>query len=165
MGSVMNYYERLTRKAPLYLTPEQFLREAADYFEWVDKHPLLEEKVFQYQGDIVRADQAKMRPYTKQGLCTHLGMPASRLASYKARGEGWAEAVEMVEQVIYTQKFDGAAAGLLNASIISRDLGLAERTEVSGSTAEGAVPVTFELVPMKRGTFLPPEEMAPETPA
>lgn len=37
-----------------------------------------------------------------------------------------------VEQVIYQQKFAGAAADLLNPNIIARDLGLADRKEHTG---------------------------------
>ena len=37
-----------------------------------------------------------------------------------------------MEQIIRTQKFEGAAAELLNPNIIARDLGLADRSEHSG---------------------------------
>ena len=159
----MDYYARLTRQPSIYLTPRDFLRDVADYFTWCEKHPLLEEKIFQFKGGIVRGEEGRMRPFTKKGLCTFLGIPASRLASYSKRGDEWAAAIEIVEQTIYTQKFEGAAAGLLNATIISRDLGLAEKTEVAG--ADGAPPVAFTLTPIQSGTFLPPEMAGLETPA
>jgi len=63
------------------------------------------------------------------------------LESYKAKGEGWAEAVELVEQAIYNQKFEYAAAGLMNATIIARDLGLAEKTV---TTSDSKVAVSME---------------------
>ena len=37
-----------------------------------------------------------------------------------------------IEDIIYEQKFTGAAADLLNPNIIARDLGLADKKEVSG---------------------------------
>jgi hypothetical protein len=160
----MNYYERLTRKTPIYLTANDFLAGVAEYFKWCEDHPLLEEKVFMYKGAIVRTDESKMRPFTKKGLASFMGMPESRLAGYKRRGDEWEDAIEIVDQTIYTQKFEGAAAGLLNATIISRDLGLAEKTEVSGT--EGGAPVAFTLSPIKSGTFLPPDiTVGLETPA
>jgi hypothetical protein len=135
------YHERLLKRSnAIYLTPDAFLADVVKYFEWVDDHPLLEEHVFQHKGAIVRTDKAKMRPYTKKGLATYLGIPESRLASYRNRGDEWAEAVELIEQVIYTQKFEGAAAGLLNAGIISRDLGLAEKQEVETTDLTPAPP-------------------------
>lgn len=160
--TVMNYYERLTRKPGIHLTPQIFLQEVIEYFKWCENHPLLEEKIFQYKGAIVKANEGRMRAFTKKGLATYLGMTEARLAGYKKRGEEWAEALEMVDQAIYTQKFEGAAAGLLNATMITRDLGLAEKTEIAG--AEGAPPVAFTLTPMKSGTFLPPETAGLETP-
>lgn len=114
--------------------PLDFLKAAVDYFRWAEEHPLLEEKVFQYQGEIIRDDSAKMRAFTKEGLAAKLRIPVSRLEAYKNRDEesGWPQAVQLVEQIIYEQTFTGAAAGLLNAHIVSRSLGLAEKSEVSG---------------------------------
>ena len=37
-----------------------------------------------------------------------------------------------MKQIIKTQKFEGAAAELLNANIIARDLGLADKKELGG---------------------------------
>ncbi len=37
-----------------------------------------------------------------------------------------------VDEIIRTQKFQGASADLLNANIIARDLGLADKTELTG---------------------------------
>lgn len=40
--------------------------------------------------------------------------------------------INRVERLIWQQKFEGAAAGLLNANLISRELGLADWREHSG---------------------------------
>lgn len=118
--------------------PLDFLKAAVDYFRWAEEHPLLEEKVFQYQGEIIRDDSAKMRAFTKEGLAAKLRIPVSRLEAYKNRDEesGWPQAVQLVEQIIYEQKFTGAAAGLLNSSLVSRDLGLADKQELTGKDGE-----------------------------
>lgn len=134
----------LDGRPPVFDTPQEFLMAAVRYFRWIENHPLQEEKIFQYQGEIIRDEQSKMRPYTKQGLASFLRIPVSRLDSYKGRQDPeWAEAVEMVEQIMYEQKFSGAAAGLLNSQIISRDLGLAEKSELSGP---GGGPIKTEEV-------------------
>ena len=114
--------------------PLDFLKAAVGYFRWAEDHPLQEEKIFQYQGEIIRDDSSKMRAFTKEGLATKLRIPVSRIEAYKSRDEesGWPQAVQMVEQIIYEQTFTGAAAGLLNAHLVSRSLGLAEKSEVSG---------------------------------
>lgn len=140
----------------VYLTAQEFLDACCVYFKWVDETPLQEEQVFQYKGGIVRADKAKVRPYTKTGLASHLSIPAARLDSYKMRGGEWLEAIELVEQAIYNHKFEHAAAGLMNAMLIVRDLGLADKTELGGM--RDAPPVAFNIMPIATGTFLAPEE-------
>lgn len=137
----MNYAEMLLegrkRRKSLYLTPEDFLVACAEYFQWAEDNPLIEEQVNIWQGVTIRSDINKARAFTKRALATHLGIPESRLDTYKARkDEAWVEAVEMVEQVIYTQKFEHAAAGLMNAGLITRDLGLAEKQELTGRDGE-----------------------------
>ena len=43
------------------------------------------------------------------------------------RDEAFSELTAMIDSIIRTQKFEGAAADLFNANIISRDLGLVDR--------------------------------------
>jgi hypothetical protein len=127
-----NYRDLLSKRKrnTVFLTPEDFLEACAGYFEWCESHPLQEEESWQYQGTVIRDWKSKVRPFTKKGLCVHLGIPESRLSSYRKR-EGWEEAAELVDQIIYTQKFENAAAGLLNSNIVSRDLGLTDKQEVT----------------------------------
>ncbi len=61
------------------------------------------------------------------------------------RGKDLSEIVAKAEEVIYSQKFAGAAADLLNANIISRDLGLADKTDHTSSDGSLA-PTRIELV-------------------
>lgn len=144
----MHFDKLLSQRPREFLTPQDFLAEVIKYFRWCDDHPLQEEQVFQYKGSIVRADKGKVRPYTKHGLATFLCIPASRIYTYRDRGGQWSDVVEMIEQIIYTQKFENAAAGLLNATIISRDLGLAEKNEHTG--ANGGPIQTEELSARER---------------
>ena len=128
----MSLYERLLDKRPaIYLTPEDMLAEAVEYFKWSEDNPLQDEQVNVWRGAVIRTSLDKMRPFTKQGLATHLRITVNKLSSFKGRGEDWAEVMELIEQVIYEQKFSGATAGLMNATIIGRDLGLAEKQELS----------------------------------
>lgn len=133
----MSYYQQLLdgrkRRRIIYVTPDDFLKAAADYFKWCEEHPIIEEQVNVWQGVAIRTELEKVRPFTKKGFATYLGISENRLKSYLARGDEWAEAAALVEQVIYTQKFENAAAGLLNANIITRELGLAEKQEVTGA--------------------------------
>jgi hypothetical protein len=57
---------------------------------------------------------------------------------------------EQAENVIRSQKFGGAAAGLLNANIIARDLGLSDKTELTGK--DGGAIETKEIGKNERGS-------------
>ena len=64
-----------------------------------------------------------------------LGITGTAWSEYCAK-DGFAEVAAQIEDVIRTQKLEGAAAGLLNASIIQRDLGLGEKREQADPPAE-----------------------------
>ncbi len=115
-------------KDKLFTTPDILLAACLEYFEWVEANPLKEEKVFCNQGQVTRAEIAKMRAMTIGGLCLFLGIGRTTWNEYRERDD-YALVIERVEEAIRDQKFSGAAADLLNANIISRDLGLADKQE------------------------------------
>lgn len=115
---------------PIFETPEQLLKACEEYYEWVDKNPLKEEKLFHHQGEITRTHIKKMRPMTIKGLCIFLGIADNTWVRYRTK-EDFKPAIAEIESIIYTHKFEGAASDLLNQCIISRDLGLREATESS----------------------------------
>lgn len=112
-------------------TPDELREAAAQYFDWCEANPLEEEQLFHYQGSVSSESLTKMRAFTWTGLASFLGISNGTLQAYRSREE-FATLMEIVADIIYTQKFEGAAAGLLNANIVSRDLGLADRNELSG---------------------------------
>jgi hypothetical protein len=65
-----------------------------------------------------------MRAMTISGLCIFLDISRPTWVEYRAK-EGFSSIVSRVDEIIRTQKFEGASADLLNPSIIARDLGLA----------------------------------------
>jgi hypothetical protein len=119
----------------LFSTPALLWEAAVEYFEWCEENPLKEEKVFNYQGEIVRADIAKMRAMTLSGLCFYLRCNDGYFRTFKSQlpeGEqDFNSVISEIETTIYNQKFQGAAADLLNANIIARDLGLADKSDIT----------------------------------
>ena len=113
---------------PIFTTPDQLWEACVEYFEWVEANPLREEKVFNGKDGIVRADMAKMRAMTISGLCLFLDIDRKTWDAYRAK-EDFLHIVARAEETIRTQKFEGAAADLLNANIIARELGLADKSE------------------------------------
>jgi len=64
-------------------------------------------------------------PFTLNSLCIFLGVNTDYFRTFKSQlsdGEkDFNTVITHVREVIYTQKFEGAAVGAYNANIISRD--------------------------------------------
>lgn len=119
-----------------------------EYFQWVEENPLWEVKVAQYQGSVVEMPVPKMRAMTVQGMCLFLGIDRSTWYDWRAKGDDFSHIVYRAEEVIYNQKLTGAAADLLNANIISRELGLKDASSHEHTSPDGTMsPTRIELVP------------------
>ena len=119
---------------PDFQSPQELLSAANEYFQWASENPLKEEKAFSYQGKIIKAEISKMRPMTKGGLCIFIDLSLHRFNAMKEKGADFLNVITHIENVIYTQKFEGAAADLLNPNLIARDLGLSDKNEIDHTT-------------------------------
>lgn len=117
---------------PKFASPDDFWESCCEYFVWVEENPLKEEKLFHYQGEVTRHEVSKMQAMTITGLCMFLDISHDTWLGYKKRKD-FIGVITRVENVIYVQKFRGAAADLLNPNIIARDLGLRDKTETEHS--------------------------------
>jgi hypothetical protein len=115
-------------RKPKFQTPDDLEAACIEYFEWVEVTPLYEAQAFAYQGKVTMEAVAKMRAMTIAGLCIFLDISQQAWGEYRDR-EGFGEVTTRVDDIIRTQKFEGASAGLLNPSIIARDLGLADKQD------------------------------------
>jgi len=118
-------------RAPIFANPEALWDAASEYFTWVEENPLWEAKPFAFQGAVTVENMPKMRAMTIAGLCIFLDIARSTWDEYRANKD-FSAVVTRVEEIIRTQKFEGASADLLNANIIARDLGLADKSEHTG---------------------------------
>ena len=143
-------------RKPIFATPEDLWEACQEYFAWVEDNPLWEDKVTSYQGENKHEPIAKMRAMTLDGLCIFLDIDESTWRKNYSTNEDFILVTTRVEKIIRTQKFTGAAADLLNPNIIARDLGLADKAELSGkdggpietkdvSDLEGAQRVAYML--------------------
>lgn len=115
----------------LFASPE-LLREACEeYFQWCEDNPLLESKLFAYQGTLTEGVIPKMRAMTIGGLCLFLGITQPTWGEWRKQDNDFSLVVADIEEAIRNQKFVGAASGHLNPNIIARDLGLADKQEVA----------------------------------
>lgn len=118
-------------RKPIFDNPEKLWDACVEYFKWVEDNPLYEDKLVTFQGVATHEPVAKMRAMTLDALCLFLDISRRSWTDYRNR-EDFLQVCEDVERTIRSQKFEGAAADLLNANIIARDLGLADRSELTG---------------------------------
>ena len=123
----------------LFASAELLWEACCEYFEWVEANPLIEMRPFAYQGVVIQEPVPKMRAMTIDGLCLFLDIEYETWRAWRNETNGFSAVVSRADKVIRDQKFAGAAADLLNANIIARDLGLAEKKQVeSNSTVKVA---------------------------
>ena len=139
----------------LFTSPELLWEACEQYFRWCVNNPLIELEQIKNpprpykdrEGEWVTPSQfvelPKMRAFTIQGLCRFLNCNSlwfnqfeDSLKSEEKQNDplnkDFSEILTRVREIIYEQKFTGAAAGFLNPTIIARDLGLRDKTELSG---------------------------------
>lgn len=119
-------------RKPVFEDSDQLWDACVEYFDWVEENPLQEETLVTYQGVVKREDVPKMRAMTMEGLCRFLDIGTSTWAGWRKPSHDFSEVVARVDSVMREQKFTGAAAGFLNPNIIARDLGLADKSELTG---------------------------------
>lgn len=122
----------------LFSDSQKLWEAACEYFKWAEDNPLYETKAFAFQGEITTAELPLMRAMTLDQLQFYLGVSESFWRNFKetktAQESDFLTVINDIERVIKNQKFQGAAANLLNANIIARDLGLKEQTESNNTT-------------------------------
>lgn len=120
---------------PKFESPEALWAACCEYFEWVEANPLYEVKAFSFQGVVTQESLPKIRAMTISGLCIFLDITRQTWGTFRVI-EGFSDITTRAEEIIYDQKFSGAAADLLNANIIARDLGLKEQSQVEDVTPD-----------------------------
>ena len=116
-------------RKPIFASPDVLWDASCEYFQWVEDNPL--HKAIVYQGEVSAESEPLMRAMTIEGLCIFLDIGRQTFQDYEVK-DGFSLVTEAIKNIIRTQKFEGATAGLFNANIIARDLGLKEGQEISG---------------------------------
>ena len=108
------------------LSVEQVADKAQEYIDYCRENPLIE---IDFKGkDADRVELPKMRAMTLTGLYVHLGITSETWCQWR-KDKKYSDIITRIENIFYTQKFEGAAAGFLNPNIIARDLGLVDKQE------------------------------------
>lgn len=124
-----------SRHGPLvkFETGEDLWAACCEYFQWVVDNPLHEAKPFAYEGNVTIAQVAKLRAMTIRAMCLHIGVSYASWADWRHSRPDLVDVINRVDDIIYSQKFEGASAGLLAPMIIARDLGLTDKHDIQSS--------------------------------
>lgn len=117
----------------IFASAEDLWNACVEYFEWVEENPIVEHKPTQFQGEQVDVYLEHKRPMTKESLTIHIGATLETWSQWSKPDHDFSEVCSEVNQIIYDNKFSGASIGLFNASIIARDLGLADKKDHSST--------------------------------
>jgi hypothetical protein len=128
-------------RRPIFSSAEALWDACVEYFQWVEDNPLQSAELVTFQGAGKLVDVPKMRAMTITGLCIFLDIDSSTWRVWASdKTKDFFAITTRVDEIVRTQKFEGAAGGFLNPNIIARDLGLAERSELTGKDG-GAIEV------------------------
>lgn len=111
-------------------TPSELWEGFLDYTQWCESNPWHHNQLIQKTGAVIGVPTE--RPYTLTGFCTHIDIVKNTFESYESEGGDYLTITTRIREIIYTQKFEGAAVGAFNANIIARELGLSDKQEHTG---------------------------------
>lgn len=121
--------------------PDALLRDVEAYLADLEENPFQEQGI--YGKDNTRMTLPKMRAPTIKGLCCHIGIHEATWRKWREERDDLTELIVFVDQLIWSMKFEGVAAGFLKEQIVLRELGLADKTAVVGADG-GAVKIEAE---------------------
>lgn len=125
-------------------TPQDLFDSCAEYFQWIEENPIWSVKPMNSNGEIVDHPVQHPRVMTIRGLCSFLDISPDTWSNYKHR-DNYSDIVGRIEGYIYDYKLAGAAAGLFNANIIARELGLKEAGTVEHTGKDGGAIKTEDV--------------------
>jgi hypothetical protein len=123
--------------------PRVLYEHCLRYFDWASDNALHEGRLG-VKNEVVYA-VPKMRPFSVKALCVFCGWSPKTWRQWRETREDLEDVIEWAESVIETQKFEGAAAGLLNASVVMRDIGLKEQIDHSSEDGTMTPRATVDL--------------------
>ena len=109
--------------------PDELWEKACEYFQWCEDNPWLKNEAIKggdAAGTIMKIPTE--RPFTIHAFCIFCGIVTKTFWNYE-QDEAYLQVTTRIREIIYSQKFEGAAVGAFNANIIARDLGLTDRQE------------------------------------
>ena len=121
-----------------YDTPVALFNDCLRYFLWLENNPYRKKRYHTYKGEQRVYYEETPRAPLLCDLCNHLKIDQETWRLWRKNRPDLFGVITRVDSAIYAEKFQGAAAGILNPNIIAQELGLASKHEhnVSGETWE-----------------------------
>jgi len=120
---------------PKFKTPEDLWKAVVPYFDYCDNNPIQTKEtktIIKNKTDKSEPYETKIVhhkiPYTWEGMYSYIGVCS--LDHYKTKS-AFSGIIGYIKNIIYNQKFSGAAAGIFNANLIARDLGIKDTQNVN----------------------------------
>lgn len=105
------------------LTPEQVMNLIVQYFEWAELNAIKAGETATFQGRVYQDTIHKPRIFTWEALKLFCGFSGTALAKWKLK-PGYDVVIEFAESVIKEQKYQLAANGMINSTMIAKELGI-----------------------------------------
>jgi hypothetical protein len=120
--------------------PKALIDTANEYFQYCVENPI---QVIDFKGSQVQeVDFRRPQVFEKSGLLVFLGVNKwETITNLRTVSKDFSDAVDYIENVIFYQKYSNAVVGMYNATLIARDLKLADVTE-STVKVEGTIDAT-----------------------
>jgi hypothetical protein len=127
--------------------PVKLLEAACEYFEYTDGRRLT--RTDWVGKDAMEVERKYAPPFTIQGFTVFLGAGEAWWRQFKESevvksNKEFSSVIAYIETTIYSHKYEGAATGLYNATLIARDLGLRDGVNVSTPPGE-SINVTMDI--------------------
>lgn len=115
------------------ITPKQLFDIGVAYFEWAEANHIKAAETASFQGEVSESLVHKVRVFTLNGFALYAGCSLITLNRYRA-DPAYAEVMDFIDSVIYEQKFQLAASGLVNPGFIGKDLGIDKPASITVET-------------------------------
>lgn len=102
------------------------------YFAYVYESPIFAHETFKYQGEATVQAVPHARAMSERAMCFYIGITEEMWSAYVSSNDPAIQRVcQDARTVIYTQKYEGAYAGIFNPTVAVRDLNLVDKQDIT----------------------------------
>lgn len=130
-------YGDIARMTNNKMTPEQLFDMAIRYFTWAEESYIQAAETAAFQGDVYETRIHKPRIFTLNGFRLYAGLSEQSILRLR-KEPGYDDVMDFIDGVIFEQKFQLAANGIVNASFIGKEIGVDKGASVNVNASASA---------------------------